>query len=207
MSLSKVIYVGQNNNTMKLSWSHKLFFKINNLIGRSRLLDMVSYFCAHWLIYVLGAAVLSWGAFVLAAIDQPSFIHMIKLLLTSLVTAIMISYTIAILWRHPRPIIEFPKIKKLLYTTETWKSFPSDHTIISFTLAFIPCMIGAPIVLCVVLLLVALCVSVGRIFVGVHYPRDIIGGIVVASVVVYVAPWILEVVTQPLYDIIKSFVI
>ena len=190
---------------MKLSWSHKLFFKINSLIGRSKLLDMMSYFCAHWLIYVLGAAVLSWGAFVLAVIDQSVFIDMIKMLITSMVAAIMMSYTIAILWRHPRPIIEFPKIKKLLYTTETWKSFPSDHTSISFIFALVACSLGAPVVLCVIFLVLASFVAIGRVFVAVHYPRDILGGIVVASLVVYIAPLILKFITQPMYDTIKLF--
>ena len=190
---------------MKLSWSHKLFFKINSLIGRSKFIDMVSYFCAHWLIYVLGAAVLSWGAFVLAVIDQSAFIEMIKILITSMVTAIILSYTIAILWRHPRPIIEFPEIKKLLTTSENWKSFPSDHTSIAFIFALVACSVGAHAILCGIFLLLALFVAVGRIFVAVHYPRDILGGIAVAGLVVYVTPLILKFITQPMYDTIKLF--
>jgi undecaprenyl-diphosphatase len=193
------------NNNMKLSWSHKLFFKINSLIGRSRLLDSFSYFCAHVLIYILGAAVLIWGVFVLAAVDQSAFIMMIKLLLITIATGILISYTIAIFWKHPRPIIEFPEIKKLLSTSETWKSFPSDHTMISFIFAFVVCSVGAPIVLCIVFLVLALMVAVGRVFVGVHYPRDIVGGLILASIVVYFSPWILEFMAQPMYDTIKLF--
>ncbi len=190
---------------MRLSWSHKLFFKINNLIGKSKFLDTLSYFCAHWLIYIVGASILSWGVFILAAEDPEAFIFMIKLLLTSLVTAEIISYGIALVWRHSRPIVEFPNIKTLLHSVEKWKSFPSDHTIIVFTIAFVTYMVGASFFLYALFLLLALAVSIGRIFVGVHYPRDVVGGIILSGIVVYLSPWILEIVTQPVYDVIKLF--
>lgn len=192
---------------MKLSWSHKLFFKINNLIGQHTMLDRVGYFCAQWLIYIFGIVVLSWGVFVLSSVDEQEFIMMMKLLLTSLVTAELISFAIALLWKHPRPVIEFPDIKVLLHTVETWKSFPSDHTIISFIIAFVAFIVGAPLILCILFLIVACAISLGRVFVGVHYPRDVVIGIILAGIVVYISPWIVAVVTQPVYDIVKTLFI
>jgi len=188
---------------MKLSWSHKLFFLINAQIGKRSWLDKLMYFCASWLIYVLGAVILVWGTFFLGSYNPSTFILFFKLLLTSIICGIGLCYVFAVLWRHPRPIREFPQTKLLLHTIETWKTFPSDHTTISFIFAFITIIVGVPVLFGILLVLLASLVAVGRIYVGVHYPRDIAGGIVVAFVFALLAKWLLNNVTQPMYDGIK----
>ena len=117
---------------MKLSWSHKLFFRVNAQVGKRKWVDGLMYFCAHWLIYIIGIMAMWWGAFSLVDEQPDLFVGFIKLLLTGLVLAEILSYGIALLWRHPRPYIEFPHIKYILKPVESWKSFPSDHTIFSF---------------------------------------------------------------------------
>ncbi|MFA6427860.1 MAG: phosphatase PAP2 family protein [Candidatus Magasanikbacteria bacterium] len=186
-----------------MSWSHKLFFKVNAQVGKRKWLDNIMYFCAHWLIYVIVIVVFWWGAFSLVSEDPSLFVVFIKLLLTGLVLVEIISYGVALLWRHPRPYIEFPDIKHILNPVESWKSFPSDHTIFSFVFALVVIHVGAPVFFCVSLLILATLVACGRVYVGVHYPRDIVGGLLLAIIFGLGAPWLLTHVTQPLYNVIR----
>lgn len=191
---------------MNLSWSHKLFLKINAQIGKNKIFDRVMYFCAHGLLYILGLLVMSWGAFVLVGVSEHpiTFTIMAKIFITALVFAEIFSYGLALIWRHPRPIIQFPDIKLLLHPIENWKSFPSDHTIVAVILASLTIMSGVHLFFGILLIIIALLIMCGRVYVGVHYPRDIIGGIIVGLFFSFTALWLLLHVTQPLYDMLKS---
>jgi len=190
---------------MKLSWSQKLFLKLNSRIGKSKIFDGLMYFCAVFLIYILGGMVLGWGAFILFDEDPSKFVLLIKLLLTVHIFAIGLSYLQAAFWRHPRPVVDFSDIKRIFRTIETWKSFPSDHMTISCSFAFVAVLVGAPLLFGIVLVSMALLVGFARVYCGVHYPRDIVGGAVWAFLFTWISPWLLENVAQPVYSAIKLF--
>ena len=40
------------------------------------------------------------------------------------------------MWQHGRPITELPQIRELITPLSNWKSFPSDHTAVAFTITF-----------------------------------------------------------------------
>lgn len=162
-----------------LSWSERLFLRINALVGVSKPRDSFMYFCAHWLVYLHVAACMMWAVSTLLRDQSTAFYAWLFLTSVSFVCSLIVSYGIALLWRHNRPVIEFPNIKSLLTPMFTWKSFPSDHTITVtvFTLAAglfspTPWFLG-PLIVSTVL------VPLGRVYVGVHYPRDILGGLTV----------------------------
>ncbi|MBI5222539.1 MAG: phosphatase PAP2 family protein [Candidatus Magasanikbacteria bacterium] len=181
----------------KESLSKKLFFKINNQLGQRRRLDALMVFCAHWLIFILGAGVLCWG---LAVFEPMAFKQYIKLLLTAMVCGIAASWLTACFVRKHRPVTEFPNLKLLLHPHQVWKAFPSDHALLSFILATIPVLVGAPWWLAVVFLSAAGLISFGRVYVGVHYPRDVIGGIIYGLFFAVIAYWLLANLTQPAYN-------
>jgi undecaprenyl-diphosphatase len=187
---------------MKLSWSHKLFFKINNQLGKNKLRDLFFLFCAHWLIYVIAFEVLVFGMSRFSGENPEQFIVFTKLLITAILFAITFNWLFGLVFPHRRPIIEFPETKQLFKPYKTWKSFPSDHTTIAFILVFIAFLVGAPVWFFIYLLIVATLVAISRIYTGVHYPRDIIGGLAVALVFSYGSYWLLENITQPIYDYI-----
>ena len=169
---------------MKLSWSHKLFLKINNQVGKRPALDNFMRFCAKHLIYFLSLAVLLWIFF-----QSPEILRHIIIAIMTLVITYLFSQLVGLLVKKPRPTVELPQIKQIIQVLTLRKSFPSDHTMISFLLVFLIIIFGAPIFFWIVLLLVACLVAIGRIYVGVHYPRDILGGIVLAvlsATVVYI---------------------
>jgi undecaprenyl-diphosphatase len=186
---------------MKISWSHKLFFRINRSIGGRPLLDKVMFAAAYWFIYFFAACVLLWA---LIALPPVLFKNYIKLLLTAGVFSLVTSYVIALVWTHRRPSIEFPEIQQILLPFNTWKSFPSDHTLVSFVVFFITLFIGAPWYIVCVFFCFATLISVSRVYVGVHYPRDIVGGFVLALLYSLLAFWLLSEVTQPLYLFVRE---
>jgi membrane-associated phospholipid phosphatase len=106
---------------------------------------------------------------------------------TAFLFAYMASYAIAILWPHVRPIDELPRVKELFATLGTWKSFPSDHTIAVTIIASTAIYTSAPIGVVVFFVLVGLGVACGRVYAGVHYPRDIIGGLVFGVLATWLA--------------------
>lgn len=104
------------------------------------------------------------------------------------VVALVVSYIIGFLWKHKRPIIELPEIRELIRPLTIWKSFPSDHTFIAFLIALNSIEMGITasdysLQWGIALLISALFVATGRVYVGVHYPRDIVGGFVVAVLI------------------------
>lgn len=165
------------------------------------------FFCADTLIYILGVLVFAWGAFAWVPVSEHPFDVkiMVKLFITTFIFAEIFSYGIALIWKHARPIIEFPDIKLLLHPIENWKSFPSDHTIVATILAFLPIAIGANIFFVIFIIVLALLIMCGRVYVGVHYPRDIIGGILVGLFFSISSVWLLTHVTQPVYEFLKFY--
>lgn len=161
---------------MQLSWSQALFLRLNHHIGKSRTFDRLVRLVAHDGLYVIGLVFFLWLVIV-SDVSSGAAYGTILLLGTAFVLAYAASYTIALLWPHVRPIRELPHVKELFETLGTWKSFPSDHTIAVTVIAATAIVTGAPTLLSVFFVVTGLGVALGRIYAGVHYPRDILGGL------------------------------
>jgi undecaprenyl-diphosphatase len=70
------------------------------------------------------------------------------------------------------------------WSTSTDASFPSDHTSLSFAIAFAVLMFDS--VAGVLFLVVAAIIGVGRLFIGAHYPGDVLAGVLVGLVSAFV---------------------
>ena len=93
------------------------------------------------------------------------------------------------------------------WSSSTDASFPSDHASLSFAIAF--AVLAFDTVAGVVFLVVAAIIGVGRLFIGAHYPGDVLAGVgvglVTALVIVRLLPrfvaWVVgyvERVTDPI---------
>ena len=161
-------------------FNRKIFDKINSWQGKNRWLDAFARAGAEWVI----VAMCGWYAaasFLTCWPDwESAFTPIIILGVVWLITwcaDIGIGYFV----HEPRPQVSEPAVHQLFKPLMSWKSFPSDHAMTAFLIFFCALVFGFDGAWA--LLVLALWAAFGRIFSGVHYPIDIIGGICVAGVV------------------------
>lgn len=133
-----------------------------------------------------------------------------KLACASGYAAAALGYVIAFVIHHvydrARPYEAHPTMRHP-WSSSTDASFPSDHTSLSFAIAF--AVLAFDTVAGVVFLVVAAVIGIGRLFIGAHYPGDVLAGVgvglVAALVVVRLLPrfvaWVVgyvERLTDPL---------
>lgn len=109
------------------------------------------------------------------------------------VAAYAVNYPIRELVERPRPAVDHPDLH-VLVADKTGYSFVSDHSALTMALAVGIFMInrrwGA------VAILLALFQGFGRIYAGVHYPTDVVGGVALGTaVVLLLAPLALMLLT------------
>ena len=81
---------------------------------------------------------------------------------------------------RPRPFLEIPTLEPLIKRPKGF-SFPSGHTTLAFAVAFIISRI-LPKRYSIPAFLMAALVAFSRLYLGVHYPTDILGGICIGYV-------------------------
>lgn len=92
--------------------------------------------------------------------------------------ALGVNYGIGLIWPHPRPF--------MIGLGHTWtyhapdSSFPSDHVTI-LTGIGLTLLLGGTARLAAAILMLDLAVAWARVFVGVHFPLDMVGAVAVAS--------------------------
>ena len=152
--------------------------KINSLVGKSPLLDAFGRAGAEWVIIAM------FGWFVSA--DLVAFSGRWRLALWPLLflgcawaVGWLIGLVIGLVVKKPRPYVDQQNIKLLFTPLMSWKSFPSDHAMSAWLIFFVAGIFQLPWLWA--LLPLALWVSWGRVYAGVHYPFDIIGGVAVAG--------------------------
>jgi undecaprenyl-diphosphatase len=153
-----------------------LFKIINGFAGRWPGLDWLAVFCAKYLIFVMGlAAVAVLFFYKKEKSKDEQFILCIKMTLAVLF-GYLAKIVINLINMRPRPF-EIHDVQ-LLVGRLTDGAFPSIHTLVSFVIAF--GVYAYDKKMSAYFIIAAALVSLSRVYVGVHYPFDILGGIILA---------------------------
>lgn len=148
-----------------------IFQQINGLVGRWTGLDTSGVFFAEYFQYVL-VIILVW-----------LFRKNIRVIFWSLASAVLARFGIAelirLFWSRPRPFIE--NNVNLLVEMAPKPSFPSGHASACFALSFVVYHYNKKAG--IFFFIASFLVSIARVFVGVHWPTDILGGAAVGILV------------------------
>lgn len=152
---------------------HQIFLAINGLVGKSAILDKIGVFVGgDYFLYAFALVVgLLW------------FSKPLRKKVYLALGSGAIAYVIASLVKHlvyrPRPF-EVLNVHQLIVDNERGNSFPSGHATFYFALAF--AFWGTEFFW--PFLALAVLGSLGRVFVGVHYPLDILAGAIIGTITV-----------------------
>lgn len=160
-------------------WHDKVFYLLNHRVGKHVLFDRVMYALAQWGIFFL--YILFALCFVPQLLhDQASFLAMVEWFSVLLISALAINYMIALLFPVPRPYECRDSVKCLVQPLADWKSFPSDHSMLAALPVFFLSVLFPEFIFLPQFTSIALLIMTARVYAGVHYPRDVVGGIGVA---------------------------
>lgn len=143
-----------------------IFLFLNSFAGQNHLLDMIFISFAKGMPYLF---ILIEVYLYFFAKRKNEAIYAFF----SVIVALILNQIISLLYFHNRPFMD--GIGTLLIKHSPDSSFPSDHTAFLFAIAF--SLFFSKIKYSSLLLIIAFIGGLARVFVGVHYPFDIIGGV------------------------------
>lgn len=150
--------------------------------------DEIEDFVTYWAVPLFVVATFS-----LWLLDRPGPRYRWKIACLSGVASagvgLLSAQVISHLWMRERPFVAHPSQTLLLASPSHEPSFPSDHAVAAFAIAFSVALVGGRR-MGAFFLAAASMVAITRVFVGLHYPGDVAGGALiglVAALVVFFA--------------------
>jgi undecaprenyl-diphosphatase len=157
---------------MSGSLDYDLFRAINGLAGRNYAVDAIVVSCARFLPVVFALALVGLWLTWKRVNQRAAFLAGISALV-----ALGIGQLIGMAFPRPRPYLTHQV--NLLISPSADTSFPSDHATLGFAVAVLVWRYNRRAG--TALLLLALVLAFARIFVGAHYPSDVLGGAVLGT--------------------------
>ncbi len=147
-----------------LQFDITLFLLLNSVAGQYSIIDTAIVFFAEMALPLLCL----FGVLFLRPWRWPAIV----VLFLSMAAAWSTNALIGTFFFRPRPYVDLENVHLLIGTTFGSKSFPSDHTVLSFAFACALFLIHKN--LGIIALAVALLIGLSRIMAGVHYPLDVL---------------------------------
>ncbi len=154
--------------------NRNIFTAINHFAGNSRILDILGIVTAKYL-PVLFIIVLIYLWF-REDENKPITLYAIY----SAVIGLILNYIITRIYFHPRPFM-IP-IGTLLVSHANETSFPSDHTTLMLSMAFLLFYFRKTRGTGAILFFLGLAGGISRVYCGLHFPFDILGSLVVGII-------------------------
>lgn len=177
----------------------ELFRTINNLANRSAILDKIMIFFSKDMPYIFMAIIAI--IFILGVIKKNCDYRKVAVN-TFVITAInlILSFIIGGIYYVDRPFVH--NQVNLLFTHTQDASFPSDHAIGTMSIALGLKKYNK--ILSIILTITSIIVGFSRIYVGHHYPMDVVGAYIIVWIVSYIYNLKLINKIDDLYEIIES---
>ena len=151
-----------------------LFEKINNLASVYKVLDWAGIFFADYLLYIIIAAIL-----VILFVKRTRLMA-IAITVSIFISRLVITEPLKQILHHPRPYIVLENTRKLISESGDYLSFPSGHAATFFAIAIAVYFFDRK--LGILSFIIALLVGVARVYVGVHWPIDIVVGALIGII-------------------------
>lgn len=165
------------------AWDQNAALLLNGLAVSAAWLEAVAAFCAEPLIFVMAALGImraAWLAHRRDSIAATAVAGIPRAALGACAALLGNQLFAAYVWFRARPFVDLPGITQLIGEPGTPQSFPSGHSSVAFVIAFTSWFVDPA---CGRWMLAgATLVAIGRVFVGVHYPSDVLFGVFVGLV-------------------------
>lgn len=154
---------------------YQLFSWINGLAGQSAFLDEAGRLIGNEFFMPSTFGLLLLGLWIgkRDSMKRERNQRAIICVVLALAVVTVLVHLVYFVYHRPRPFLNYDV--NLLITAPTAPSFPSNSTSVAFAIAASVWIINRP--LGGILFIPALMVGLSRMFLGVHYPSDILGGI------------------------------
>lgn len=143
-------------------------------------MDWTGIFFAQHAFYLLAIAVLVWFLIMKNVEGKWNYEMLVAAAIAALISRGILTEIIRAIYFIPRPFVNYP-VYQLLLEDANRASFPSGHMAFWWAVALVVYKHDKKFG--VFIMLVSLVMGVARVFVGVHWPSDILGGIIIGSLV------------------------
>ena len=151
-----------------------LFRLINNLAGSLSFLNPLVIFLAKYAIFVLAIfMIFLW-------FTKPRMQKTLIAAAIAFAIAEVLAKILGIFISHEQPFATLSNVYQLI-DKEVGNSFPSDHTVLAFSIC-ISLFIGSKSKFKPFYIVLAFLIGIARIWVGVHYPVDVLVGALLGTV-------------------------
>jgi len=165
----------------------ELDIEVLRLIHHHRLvaIDQILYLISYATSFISIGIILTILFISIKEKSKPFRIIFFKML-TVMVVAAIISLTLKTLIIRERPFKIYPDIEKLSEAGSS--SFPSGHTLEAFAIAVALSILIPKRKIIIPVFTWAVLVAYSRMALGVHYPGDVIGGMIIGSLIGWLIP-------------------
>lgn len=185
-----------------LKMNMKLFTLINNLASKNMVLDKIMIFFSKDVPYIFMAVI---AIIFILGIKKKNIDYRKAAFSTFIITIInlILSFIIGNIYYVDRPFVH-SKVNLLLPHTAD-ASFPSDHATGTMSIALGFAKYNK--LLSMILTVVSVIVGFSRIYVGHHYPMDVIGAYIIVFITSYIYNLTLRSKVENLYEIIEKKIV
>jgi undecaprenyl-diphosphatase len=165
---------------------------LNQFARRSYALDDLVLLASSYLFRVTGILALLWWAWFRERGDRSRTREILASGMIACLLSLALARALALLLPFRQRPLREPSLHFVLPYGESsnallgWSSFPSDHAAVYFTLATCLCFVSRPAGV-VAIAWAIIMMGLPRIYLGLHYPTDILGGMVLGVGVAYLA--------------------